>query len=79
LDKNNLVVLTLFWLSSSDFGIKDRRNTEVGQQGKITFLNSSSHAGPLVARSREGFGSLAGPTLLLPLLFRLSMHSMAIG
>ena len=58
-----------------------RRNTEGGQQGKIAFQHSSSHAGPLVARARGSTLDpwLGDPTSLLPLLFWLSICSMAIG
>ena len=73
--------LALLLPSPSRLGINTGGNTEGGQQGKITFLHSSSHAGPLVARARGSTLDpwLGDPTSLLPLLFWLSICSMAIG
>ena len=46
--------LALLLPSPSRLGINTGGNTEGGQQGEITFLHSSSHAGPLLARFAGG-------------------------
>ena len=46
--------MALLLPSPSRLGINTGGNTEGGQQGEITFLHSSSHAGPLLARFAGG-------------------------